>query len=442
LRLRRHFFPLFLIGITILPSVLGSLIYLRTTALNEVELPRLAQTDDSWILPLNYSVMNFILDSNRCIYLAGPKNLTKFDSTMNMLWSTEYQSNYTHNNVLLTTSSMNDIILAPDAIEYYYLDAPNDIIFYKFNSTGEVLWNRTWGISNAYEDIYDIATDLEDNIYIYGCSLGLEYNITKFILKYNSTGDLLWYHVLATYDHEFDWSQTYDGWLNCPIQVDSNNNMIITSQNYTGFWIQCLNSSRELEWSISREIESGFYSSYEKFAPLILDSQDRIITFNNRFVYKYDGNGKLHKQYSLDLKSRYLLVDPSIEFIPMNLALGANDTIYFSARVSIHYEDSNILILKLEEDWDTEDLILTEGREHKMQVDHLSNVFLLSWTWEEGDFLIKNPKHNGDVFYNPSMMNFFIISLSIFGIIAIAALAGLIIPKVIGNRRLRHTNPN
>ena len=181
MRLRRHFFPLFLIGITILPSVLGSLIDLRTAALNEVELPRLAQTDDSWILPLNYSVMNFILDSNRWIYLVGPKNLTKYDSNMDLLWSTPYWTNSSFSNVLLAKDSMNNIILAPDAFEYYLMYEPNDIIFYKLNSTGEVLWNRTWGISNAYEDIYGIATDLEDNIYIYGCSLGLEYNITKFI---------------------------------------------------------------------------------------------------------------------------------------------------------------------------------------------------------------------------------------------------------------------
>ncbi len=67
-----------------------------------------------------------------------------------------------------------------------------DVFLLKFNSNGELLWQKTWGGSN-YDIGSGVATDSSGNVYVTGgtWSFGVG-NTSLFLLKFDSSGTLLW----------------------------------------------------------------------------------------------------------------------------------------------------------------------------------------------------------------------------------------------------------
>ena len=68
----------------------------------------------------------------------------------------------------------------------------SDLLLVKYDSSGILLWNRTWGGSNS-ERSYDVTTDSSDNVYLVGHtnSFGMGSN-DMIVVKYNNTGVQLW----------------------------------------------------------------------------------------------------------------------------------------------------------------------------------------------------------------------------------------------------------
>lgn len=87
-----------------------------------------------------------------------------------------------------------------DSLDNIYVTGATDfdgsdmsLILLKYNSSGDLQWNRTWAVTGDTLG-YKIAFDSLNNIYVTGMSLvtGLA-GPSAILLKYNSSGDLDWY---------------------------------------------------------------------------------------------------------------------------------------------------------------------------------------------------------------------------------------------------------
>ncbi|MHA1427922.1 MAG: SBBP repeat-containing protein [Candidatus Helarchaeota archaeon] len=166
-----------------------------------------------------------------------------------------------------------------------------DVFLAKYNSSGDQIWNQTWGLFD-YETSRGVATD-DNDIYIAGYTNSSGAGLfDAFLVKYNSSGSQLWNKT---------WGGPSDD-LGNDIKVDSEGNvyligktesfgagpsdMFIVKYNSTGFQLW------NLTWGGS-DSESG--------ECLAIDSQNNLyltggtLSFNggslNAFLVKYDSSG-------------------------------------------------------------------------------------------------------------------------------------------------------
>jgi len=104
-----------------------------------------------------------------------------------------------------------------------YSTSNSDVLLLKYNSTGNLIWSRTWrGINSNSNKSSKILFDYEGFIYILGRA---SLNYGDFLLiKYNSNGDTLW-------------SRTFDGMNDNSddakdMVIDRNNNIYVTGLLY------------------------------------------------------------------------------------------------------------------------------------------------------------------------------------------------------------------
>lgn len=190
--------------------------------------------------------------------------------------------------------------------EYYYTDF--DVYMAKFNSSGAKLWEQTWG-GTEYDYFKGYTVDSENNIYIvgitsyfYGGNSG-----SIFLLKYNTTGNLLWSKTIQTgfNDSIYITSTTIQTGLNDSIYITS----IIDNFTISRTFITKLNSSGNILWT--KEIELSIYL-YELITQI--DSVGNIYLYgqgynSNLFLLKLNSSGSIlwyyewgEREYGHDLK--------------------------------------------------------------------------------------------------------------------------------------------
>jgi len=85
------------------------------------------------------------------------------------------------------------------------LGTPADLFLLKYNSSGDLQWDVTWG-GNGFEDAHSIELDSSGNIYVSGETGSFGAGSTDIsLVKYNSTGDLQWYKTWGGSDSEGGW---------------------------------------------------------------------------------------------------------------------------------------------------------------------------------------------------------------------------------------------
>ncbi len=160
--------------------------------------------------------MGLDVDSFSNIYQAGRTGgdgvIFKIDSSGNQLWNRTWGS------------GNNDVgwDIAIDSNNYIYVGGTlntqpaniQEIILLKYDDSGNQIWNRTWNyLNNAYGK--SIIIDSEDNIYILGHSNDL------VIIKYNSSGSKIWQEI---------WGGAQDdGNLGSDLVLDSQDNLYVAS---------------------------------------------------------------------------------------------------------------------------------------------------------------------------------------------------------------------
>jgi len=170
--------------------------------------------------------------------------------------------------------------------EYYTSD---DIYLAKFNSSGVKLWEQIWG-GSEYDYIKGCTIDSEDNIYIVGIT-SETYVVQSgrlFLLKYNTTGNLLWSKTIDPFSSNYYKIHS--------IQTGLNNSIYITCTimyNYTdgmSFFIQ-LNTSGDILWTQKIGLESQPYKLMTK-----IDSVGNFYFYGqgselNLFILKLNSSG-------------------------------------------------------------------------------------------------------------------------------------------------------
>ena len=78
----------------------------------------------------------------------------------------------------------------------------SDLVFLKFNTDGELLFNVTWG-GPSYDSSNDLVMDSHGNIYVIGRTKSYGAGNTDFaILNFNSNGNLIWSETWGSTDEE------------------------------------------------------------------------------------------------------------------------------------------------------------------------------------------------------------------------------------------------
>ncbi|MCK4381246.1 MAG: hypothetical protein KAW51_08930 [Candidatus Lokiarchaeota archaeon] len=365
--------------------------------------------DDSWNIGLENFGMDMVIDLNNCIYVMIPDRyyrdviIIKYNNYGNQLWRLSLDGLRVYSSKI-TVDSQSNLYLAS---MYDNQTTDDNMILFKFNSSGNLKWQQTWNGGNN-GDVIDIAIDLDDSIYVYGTSdLAKKFNFDLFIVKYISSGDQQWFHVYEELGGD------YNGW---DMEIDSNGNIIVSGVSYLSdnhfFWIKWFNQSGDLKLNITSN-KSGFYF-------LAVDSLDNLISVNRTSIVKFDNIGNLIWKCDHQIERSW----------QVKIALDSFSNIYAATSVSIpeDHHTYDLYLIKINNSGDF-DCYLTWGGAGKddlkaINIDSYDNIYLLS-----EDFLIKNPENNGKSLTNIKLWNFYMILFGICFVISIISLLFIIKEK-------------
>ncbi|MHA1821453.1 MAG: SBBP repeat-containing protein [Promethearchaeota archaeon] len=147
----------------------------------------------SWGGSNDESSHDIALDLNGNIYISGMAYndiiLLKYSPSGNLLWNRSWGGSGNDYGEGVTLDKVGNIYVCGYSNSY---TASTDVILLKYDSSGNLLWNTTWGGSST-EYAISVASDDISNIYITGRTQSYGAGLDDiFILKYNSSGNLLW----------------------------------------------------------------------------------------------------------------------------------------------------------------------------------------------------------------------------------------------------------
>ncbi len=149
-----------------------------------------------------------------------------------------------------------------------------DIFMIKYNSNGDSLWNRRYpGISNLWEDCYDIGVNNSGDLYVTGGFWQYNGREAMGLIKYSSSGSLQWSKFWLGDDINVS-----TGHANS-LALDPQGNIYFAgpfkdlNANQTDFYTLKYNSSGTL---LIFEKYNGTGSSYDEPAKIVLNNQNEI----------------------------------------------------------------------------------------------------------------------------------------------------------------------
>ena len=211
------------------------------------------------------------LDSNENIFITGTS--TDHLSEVKDAFLLKYRNNLTlewydiWGRIGLESSS--GIVIDSDDNIYIsgIMNYPNyDVFLVKYNNSGVIQWNQTWSTesNNTTEKVLSMTIDSMDNIF-----LGVNTNLTDsewFLLKYNSSGNLLLNHSYSKY-HPIE-----------QLVIDSSD-MLYTLGSYNNTYLTKLNNEGDVEWNLTciKKVLRGTEN-------LVIDSSDCAFVVGNELI--------------------------------------------------------------------------------------------------------------------------------------------------------------
>ena len=231
---------------------------------------------------------DIIIDSNNFIYITGYDYsirdivLIKFDSMGDSIWETSWGTGFSYYDEgwTINLDKKNNLYVGVILNRY---GSPN-VSIVKFNSSGNYLWNVTWG-GNSHEYMYDIAINSENEILCTGNTLSYGAGgYDAFLLRITDQGQLLDNKTLGYEDSDFGKGVT----------VDSANRIFLTGRFRIGgrnnFFL-----ARYEPWPIIEISLPKLYQNYAEKAPNFsisitdLDLNSTWYSINKGLNYTFSG---------------------------------------------------------------------------------------------------------------------------------------------------------
>jgi len=334
------------------------------------------------------------IDSSENVYIAGvawdsggrrEMALVKYDTSGTYQWNSTWGGLDDDHCAGLAVDSSDNIYIT--GYTESFTVGGKDMVLVKYNSSGNQIWNVTWG--GADEDYAKgIAIDSLNNIYVVGTTRNFgPGDRDYFLIKYNSSGSWQW---------NITWGGTDRDYGN-GVAVDSSDNIYIVGWSY-GYEIALVkyDDSGNQMWNCSF---SGDYNV--DFNGIAVDSQDNIYISGTIFsldsicdlvMAKYDNSG--NQIWNLTCNGKYDTLSNSI-------AIDSLDNIYLVAQRYNYYQiNDDIILLQYtnhgEQIWNT-----TLGNKYyndqarAIAIDSVDNVYIAGATSIEPDydiFLVKYRK--------------------------------------------------
>jgi pimeloyl-ACP methyl ester carboxylesterase len=259
------------------------------------------------------------LDSGGNIYVTGGTTsfgagwydvfLLKFDSSGNILWEKTWGGPSYDVAWGISFDSSGDVLVAAESYNYVLANYSSAAVL-KFTPNGDLLWSRIWdsGVSGSiYDGAYSLDTDSSGNIFVSGITW--DYNVSPhhnsiFIIKYDSSGNLLWNRNWAGSGEDEAWGGTKT------VRADSVGNVYVAgrtaNQCSTDDFSLCdfdvsilkLDAGGNFLWSRTWKPDTG----YDTAESLTFDNVGNLVITGQKDVYgpsaaafllRYDPSGNL-----------------------------------------------------------------------------------------------------------------------------------------------------
>lgn len=229
--------------------------------------------------PYGHIKNSIALDDSGNIYLSGQQDyksvLVKFNSDGVEQWERLYwgPAENLARTAALAIDKAGSIYVAGCTNTF----AGNSILLMKYNSNGDAIWTRLWGDSLYSNEISTITIDNLCNIYIAGYT-GIEYQpINPVVLKYDSSGKLLWaISNKPAGSRSGQWKRIY---------LDKNNNIYLAGDaeipgHYWDFIISKFNTDGDSIWT---RTFNGTANNNDYFYDMVIDSSANIYCTGGTF---------------------------------------------------------------------------------------------------------------------------------------------------------------
>lgn len=172
------------------------------------------------------------IDDNGDIYIGGSQNsfgagsydqiILKYSSSGNLLWQRTWGGSDHENAEALTVDK--DGYVYATGLTFSYGAGYYDVLVTKFTPSGDFLWARTWGGGSA-ERSMGVGTDADGYLYVSGYTGSFSTGSNAYLLKYSPAGDLIWERAWggdeSDYGYCLDVDPTGNAIIGCQISYQS-----------------------------------------------------------------------------------------------------------------------------------------------------------------------------------------------------------------------------
>ncbi len=180
-------------GIDMAEDTSGNL-YLLASSLGRILVKYNSEGSFIWNKTIFSVGEKMVIDSADNLYIAGNNYsdicLIKYNINGNKQWIRTWDSGLIDNIKGITLDSFGNVYITGQANYNSSVVGSGDMVVLKYNSTGHLLLNKTWGKNNLLEQAESVVVDSNNNIYLAGWYKDPS---TEWILvKLNLTGDYQW----------------------------------------------------------------------------------------------------------------------------------------------------------------------------------------------------------------------------------------------------------
>lgn len=267
-----------------------------------------------WYSQLDFDALTLKVSSDDKIYIVGDSttanySLRKYTTSGTeewcrpINWVYKYPINAIYPAIYF--DSFNNIFIFGRADENYWMvnhwvTRTGPLFIIKCNSEGILQWYRFWRLDED-EGMHKVsfAFDSSNNIYASGSAYldDPEFNTDVFLLKYSTSGTLLWNKTWGTYTYEYKYDFCFS------LTIDSSNNVYVlwTADNENDLFISKYDQSGISIWN---ETISNIFSNFDwgySFYKIYCDNTGNLIIIgettelgeglNDIILIKYNTNG-------------------------------------------------------------------------------------------------------------------------------------------------------